>query len=735
MTTKITRRDFLKASGAAAGMFLLSGCTVDLQQPVWMESYNRAPEQTLPGEDFWFASTCRMCPAGCGIITRVSNGRARKIEGNPEHPLNRGRLCARGQAGLQILYHPDRVRQILIRTGERGQGEWGTTHWEQLIDDLTAQLQATDPSRIAFLTGFLPDYQAMLVSRFLDGLDAPPAIVYDTQTAFDGRVVLEAASQDLFGEPALPVFDIAKADMVFGFGANFLETWLSPVAYSRAYGAMRGQPGIRGALVAFEPRLSMTAASADRWISVPPGTEGLVALALGKIIVDEGLGHADGHTEHQPLYQNVDVSAIAQTAEMNTDELVQLARIFADSHHPIALPGGLLAGYTNGLDAVKAVEALNLVVGHTGAHGAMFLTPQAPSRDLRPTPANPFQDVQALVERMAAGEVDLLFILGTNPVYELPAAVGFAEALAHVPQVVVFATLLDETAALADRVLPAHTYLETWGYQFVNPATDQMIVSAQQPVVHPLYDSRDPGDALLALADKLGGRVARRLPWPNLVNFIQTRLTSLQLLAGNITAGDSETFWVTWLQHGGWWSRDTAWTIPEVGEAFPTTLSVPAPDFEGDSNQYPFHLLPIPSLAFGDGRHAGLPWLQEMPDPMTTASWDTWGEINPVTAEQLGIKNNDVVRIASPAGTIEAIAYIYPGIRPDVVAIPVGQGHTDLGRWAENRGANVLQILAPRTDEQTGQWTWAATRVQITKTGKRRPLPLLESNLGVERIR
>ncbi|RME51136.1 MAG: 4Fe-4S ferredoxin, partial [Caldilineae bacterium] len=351
-----------------------------------------------------------------------------------------------------------------------------------------------------------------------------------------------------------------------------------------------------------------------------------------------------------------------------------------------------------------------------------------------PASPSPLQEVQALVERMQAGEVDALFVLGANPVYELPAALGFAEALKNVSLVATFATLPTETTALSDIVLPAHTYLETWGYQLLQPGAAQLVVSAQQPVVRPQLDSRDPADVLLALADKLGGKAAKRLPWPNLVTFIQTRLTSLQLLEGNIASTDTATFWASWLQHGGWWSQETLWQ-PSQPVATSEALTVSPPQFEGDESGYPFHLLPVSTINLADGRHAALPWLQETPDPMTTASWDTWVELNPETARKLGIQANDVVKVSSPAGEIEAIAYLYPGIRPDVVAMPLGQGHTELGRWAAGRGANPWAILSPRLSDETGELAWAATRVNLVPTGRKRVLPALESNIGVDRAR
>ncbi len=736
MTKEISRRDFIKIGSAAAlGMTVLSGCTWNLQQATRMEMYAQAPEYTLPGEDFWFATTCRMCPAGCGAIVRVSNGRARKIEGNSDHPVSRGGLCARGQAGLQLLYHPDRLSQVLVRTGKRGQGQWGTTDWEQILARLAGIFQEVDPARVAILAGKLPHHHAELVTRFAEGLGAPAPLFYETQTSLDGRQVLQAAVQALFGEAALPVFDLGNAEVIFGFGADFLETWLSPVAYGKRYGDLRGRTLGRGVFVAFDPRLSMTAANADLWTPVPPGAEGLVALALGKILVDQGLGDPNAVADLAPFYAGVDVAAIAQQTGLEVGTLERFAHLFADAHRAVAIPGGELTGHTNGLEATQAVLALNYLMHPDGEQGGLFLSPAPPSRDLRLAPTASLADVQQLVERMAAGEVDALMVLDANPVYELPTGLGFVDALGKVANVITFATLPTETTALADIVLPTHTYLESWGYELVHPGAESLAVSAQQPVVQPLYDTRDPGDVLLALADRLGGKLARRLPWPNMVTFVQTRLTSLQLMEGNFQAEDADTFWVTWLQHGGWWSQDVAWKRPRLAEASSAALAVSPPAYAGEPETYPLHLLPVPSIPFGDGRHAGLPWLQETPDPMTTASWDTWIEVNPETARSLGIQAGDVVTVASPQGSIQAVAYEYPGIRPDVVAVPIGQGHQALGRWAKDRGANVLAILAPRVAANTGQWAWASTRVQLVKTGQRRPLPLLENNVGVDRVR
>ena len=732
MPKTITRRQFLKTSAVAGAATVISGCSASLQQSEHLETYVLPPEEGLPGQDLWYASTCRQCPAGCGIIVRISEGRARKIEGNPLHPLNEGRLCARGQAGLQVLYNPDRVQNALRQTGGRGSRQFEPVYWDDAIQLLADRLQrVSEPSGIAFLGGLMPDHLYDITSRFLAALGAPAPWLYDLHSEMEGRQTLTQASDQLFGVPVLPLFDIATTDVVFSFGANFLETWLSPVSYNAAYGRLReGQVGKRGYIVQFEPRFSSTAASADRWVPIRPGTEGLVALALGKIIVEQGLGHEMSHREHAILYENVNVGEIAEVTEVPAEELERLARTFANADHQVAIPGGTLAGRADGGRAIAAVHALNVTMFRLGEHGGAFLSTTPVVSGFTPPPLSTFADVQQLIARMRAGDVQVLFVHGTNPVFELPAAAGFADALAEVPFVVSFGSFVDETASQADLILPDHTYLESWGYQVVSPGADRPAVSSQQPVVRPIYDTRATADVILALADKLGGEIAKALPWDNEVAFLKQTVTALR------DAGTSDaTFWANWRQQGGWWPQGQERQTPEPGTVLEAPLDIPESRFQGGAADYPYYLHIYPSIALSDGRGANQSWLQEMPDPMTTVAWNTWVEINPETAARIGVKNDDIVKVSSPAGEIEAVVYIYPGIRPDVIAIPVGQGHSEYGRYAQDRGSNPVDLLVPTADEQTGALAWGATRVQITPTGRRRPLARLESVVGVEEAR
>lgn len=727
MTNKISRRNFLKI---AAGATAATGLTPAVRHIV-LEPFVRPPENELPGQATWYASTCRQCPAGCGIVVRVINGRAKKIEGNPLHPLNRGKLCARGQAGLQELYNPDRLRNALRQTGGRGSRKFEPLYWPEALDLLAEKISTlSNPSRLAFLGGLMPSHLYRLVSGLLEALGAPQPVIFDLHSALEGRATAGQHAQMLFGTHEVPIYDLARAEVVFSFGANFLETWMSPVAQGGAYGVMRqGQFGGRGFFVQFEPRLSATAASADEWIPLKPGVEGFVALAIGRIIVEERLGHVGSHRPHAVLYQNVDVHEMAAASEVPVETLRRLARIFADADQAVAIPGGYLAGQRNGLASMLAIQALNLLVAQIGRVGGLFLSQPVPDPALNQRPlVAPFEHILDLIERMNAGEVDLLLICATNPMFELPVSAGFAEAIARVPFVISFSPFIDETAVRADLILPNHTYLESWGYQVPVPGADRPVVSGQQPVVRPLYDTRSTADILLAVAARLGGQAAEDLRWPDEAAFLQEMITKLH--GSSLGAYDAQTpsgFWARWRQYGGWWSETEILREPEVTEFVQNSLPVIGPEFVGQPQDYPFYLYPYPSVTLTDGRGANLPWLQETPDPMTTASWWTWVELNPETARALRLSDNDLVRVISPYGELEAPVVVYPGIRPDVVAIPLGQGHSDFGRFAEQRGNNPMALVAAITDPDSGALAWGATRVRLEPTGRKQTLTRLEN--------
>src|SRR5207249_4981192 len=294
------RRDFFKISAVAGAAAALDGCGSPERQLIRF-----IPEEELvPGVAAWTPSGCTLCPAGCGLVVRVMEGDAevvrngklglirmglaKKLEGNPRHPVNQGKVCPRGQAGLQVTYNPDRVRHPLRRSGRRGSGQFREVSWDDALKELVIQLSllrsTEEPAPLIFLARPLRGQRRELIERFLKAYGAPPPVSFEL---FD-EAVLRRANFLSFGHAQLPTLDLTAANYVISFGADLLGTWNSPVSQAIGYGEMRqGRPGVRGKLVQVEARMSLTGASADEWIAARPGTEGALVLGLAHVIVNE----------------------------------------------------------------------------------------------------------------------------------------------------------------------------------------------------------------------------------------------------------------------------------------------------------------------------------------------------------------------------------------------------------------------------------------------------------------
>lgn len=713
MTEKLSRRDFLKVVGAgAATAAVLTGCG-PASRYVTREPYAKMPEYNYNGQSTYFATTCRECAAGCGLVVRTMQGRAIKTEGNPYNPVNLGKTCARGQATLQGLYNPDRVKNPVRNSrGESnpaGERDWTEMSWDAAIGVVAEALK--EPAGVQFLLGLAPDHLFDLVSDLCKSLGAPAPIRYGALSMFEARVTLGEAARAVFGRPDTLFFDLANADLVISFGANFLETWISPVAFTRGYSKMRKQRK-RGLLVQLEPRLSQTAAKADLWYPIKPGTEGLVAAALGELFAEEKLGVAPA------AFEGVDVAAAAEAAGLDVEALEKLTALLLDADRPLVLPGGAALAHENGLETAKAILALNVLLGNPGKPGGVYHTPASPLGEEYRRPAS-LKEMADLVERMNAGQIKTLLVHGVNPVFELPKALGFEAALAKVPTVISFATFPDETAMASDYIFPDPHGLESWGYQRVTDGTAQPMLSGAQPVVAPFYNTKSTVDVLLAAAN---------LPFKDEVEYLQNQVSSLVEQSGGFySAPDLPSFWALFQQFGGWWKNDPSLGAPNAAGVLEQKLNLQAGETSPSHDEFHLWVYPSPILAEAG---ANKPWLQEIPDPMTTVMWNSWIEINPKTAEELGLHNDDVVRVVSPSGAVEVSVYLYPAIRPDVVAIPFGQGHTAYGRYAEQRGVNSADLFGPLFNA-AGDLAFADVKVRIEKTGKKRELARMESKLGV----
>ena len=710
------RRTFLQLSGITAAGAFLAGCKSANKKLI---PYLIPPDEGVtPGRADYYASSCRFCPAGCGILVRVSEGRAKKIEGNPLHPVNRGKLCARGQAILQELYHPDRITQPLKRTGERGSGKFTKISWAEGLDLLTGNLKAlkqeSAPASLALLTPELRGTLAELSTRFMRSFGSPHHFSYELL----GPGWLRLADLRSFGQVTLPFYDVAETRYLLSFGADIVESHLSPVQYGYAFGKMRqARDTVRGHFTYVGGRMSLTAASADRWMPARPGSEGVLALGMARLILAESLYdkaslatnglHADELLKGVRLY---DLPRVAEETGLSQTAIAEVAREFALTRPALAMAGESVAFQSNGPDSIRAVQMLNVLVGNLNRPGGIF--PDAGSPD---GPTNSFDELISLVKKMRGNQIRMAMIYG-DPVHSIPPATGFQEALAKVPYVVSFSSLLDDTALMADLVLPDHAALESWGDVIPMAGTREGVIGLMQPVVTPVFDTRQFPEVLMTVASELGGEMKAAFPYPSYLEMLRARVRKHVAVSGS---ADFEAAWVDLLREGGIFKSVTG-QIKDYKWSGGAKIPEPAkPHFTGNEKEFPLHLSVYPSTAFFDGRGAPLPWLQQLPDPMTTAVWGSWVEINPKTAAELGINFGDLVEVTSPQGSLRVPAVIYPGIRPDMVAIPLGQGHRDMGRYAKGRGANPLQLLAISGEESAAQPAWNATRVRVTRISEK----------------
>src|SRR5512134_396894 len=279
---ELDRRDFLKLVGAGAGAAAAAGCSEKVEKLI---PYVVQPEEITPGVPVYYASTCRECPAGCGLHVKTREGRPVKLEGNPEHPVNQGKLCARGQAGIGRTYHPDRFQQPMRRAAD---GTLQPISWEEAVAELAAEIGRA-PGKTWVLGGEVGPTLSRLIDRFVAAVGAGGRTVYEPFAP----EALRGATRALFGVASVPVFDLSQADLIVDLGSDFLESGPSPTEHARQLAAARdvaAHPEGGARLVSVGPRLSMTTSNADEWLAARPGTEGILALALARVAIESGAG-------------------------------------------------------------------------------------------------------------------------------------------------------------------------------------------------------------------------------------------------------------------------------------------------------------------------------------------------------------------------------------------------------------------------------------------------------------
>jgi molybdopterin-containing oxidoreductase family iron-sulfur binding subunit len=545
-------------------------------------------------------------------------------------------------------------------------------------------------------------------------------VVYDAlSTAVEASV-----NRKMYGVDQ-PVALIEKAGLVLSFGDDFLGAGDSPVAAARQYARFR-KATRRGLLVQIEPKMTLTGANADRWVAIVPGTEGVFALGLARELLQRKEYAGNLSPALIAAIEPFDQAKVSRITGVRGDLIPRVAAMLWEHPPSLVLAGRYPQGHAHGSRNVAAIALLNVVLQNQGK--TLLRAAELPFPQMAPTGGD-FKSLADLNESMAAGQCRSLLIHGTNPVYSTPDFLDFAANLQKVPFKAAWVTELDETAMHCDLVLPLLSPLEDFGTHVAAGQFDGTEISIQQPLMEKLYaNTRSFGDVLLDLLKH--AKPESYKSFPDYYAYLKSAIVNAKP-AFQPEAGDEE-FWENTLSAGV--LRRPAPLLPLPAKEFTAEMiEQPAPG-SADA-KYPFRLIPAVSASMRDGRPANLSWLQESPDPLTTVVWDSWAELHPSTAKSLQVREGDVLIIQSAHGFIRAKAYLFPGIHPGSVAIPIGQGHVSYGRFATNVGANPLKILDPIFDQETGELALYATQVAIIKTDQHERLSKDEGPTTVQQNR
>ena len=664
MPEGLSRRSFIKLAAAAGAAAAVPGCEPASRKLI---PYVVPDENVTPGMPTFYATTCSECAAGCGLVATVREGRVTKLEGNPIDPISAGSICARGQAALQGLYNPDRLAHPMVR------GEGGTLtriSWEQAasqLRDRLAKAAGAGKDRVAFMGAPGGPVFSRIVQAFLAAHGSSRAVFYESISSEPRR----AAAQAVFGRRDLPVYRIDQAETLISFAADFLETGDSPVEYARQFAAFRSPRQHRSGLdigrsFYVGPRMSMTAGRCDRWVPVAAGMEAQVAWSILHVLVAQRWVSQNSGVDLNAITAMVaayDPDSTSRRTGVPVETIKSMAEAFGKADGALAIAGGTDESLHT------AVCVLNAVTGNVGR--TMVFLDGGPAEDVTP-PA----EVEAAMAAMRDGKIDAVIIAGVNPIFTMPPAMRAAEALQRVPFVVWCGGVPDETAAMANLLLPVHHPLESWRDTWPRAG----VRGLGQPVMQPVFESRPTADILLEAARAAD---ASNLPAATIEEAVKAEWTAMAPQAGI----SPEDFWTKARREGGFFSTPK----PAAVRFNAAGLRAPAP---ADQNSE-LILVTYPHIFLYDGVGADKPWLQEIPEPITQIVWDNWAEVHPDTARRLGIGRDQVLELRTDHGVISVPALVSEYVHPGVIAVPLGQGHRSYGRYAKDRGSNPWGIIEP----------------------------------------
>lgn len=764
----ISRRKFMKSgltwvAGTAASLGSIGKASTDKK----ITAVSRTSLKSLRA----IPTTCEQCPAGCGIIAYLDGDRLVQILGNPNHPNNLGGICAKGIAGINLVNDSERLLYPLKRTGARGSGAWTKISWDEAYSTLGDRInEMMEESRIS---EFVIDkgQDDSLFNRFLASLGTPRIIDRNILKNLNRR----AAVTSMVGSPAL-LEDVGNSRSVINFGANPFSNHDLFIGFARRLVHARVEKGTK--LVTFDVRMSETAAKSDAWYPIKAGTDGLVALAMAKTIVEKGLADSNfinNKTDFtlsnlKSLLSPYSPQSAEKESGINASDIERLAIDFATQKPSVAIFGGGITDHENGTQNARCISLLNWLVGNLEREGGLFF-PRLPGRQQEKgrqsqlIPSNRGNIIRGIQElEQTNARIDTYFAYFSNPAYSESDCQSAARLLKNdktVPFLVVMDTHLTETAMLADVVLPAATYLEGWGLNSAPSLEGIPILNLRQPVVsllstaralrspafdvgkllepsfQPMGEAVEIGTMCLELARRIGGNVSKKLPFQDTQEYVSKEIPGYRI-QGGLESLKKNGFWVNRTSKKNSYpdksERIHLLKIPEIkihSRSLEREGGTPLPGYQAISSHKrkkddEFILTTFKPNLMGRGT-ANSKWIREILHE--NRLW-----INKDVAGRLGIKNGDRMRVISKVGSLTAMALTTSRIHPESVALAEGLGHTAVGNVARSRrfkskdkdtaliwwsqkgnGVNPMEIIETQHDPVGGGLGLKDTVVRIEK--------------------
>ncbi|MHB8872920.1 MAG: Fe-S-cluster-containing hydrogenase [Myxococcaceae bacterium] len=633
--TSTDRRGFFRLMGlsAAAGLAACNRAPVQKVIPFLTQ-----PEGLIPGLALHYASVCGGCAAGCGVLLKTRDGRPIKVEGNDEHPLTRGGTCAKGQAVVLSLYDADRAK------GPSFAGK--ASSWASLDAAVTSGLGAVKKAgaaiRLVLPWRVGPSAEAA-VKSFLEAFPTARTVRDEPASPF---AAIALGHQKTHGVRAVPSYRFELAKVVASFGADFQGGWLSPVEHTRAHATARDALVKRSMSRHFqlEAAMSLTGTNADRRILLAPSDE---AFALGALV--HKLAANSKHLDRERIAAAANPFALGEAAVALEQSLDEIAAALT-----AAGPAGLVI---SGSDLPQVQALANAANELLGAYGhTVRLDLAAP---LDPTALT----LDELLAELRAGTVGAVVLAGGNPVYSHPRGEELGALLAKTGLTVSTADRLDETASLASHHAPGHNPLEDWG----DAEPQRGLIGLRQPGIRPLFDTRGAFESLLLWA-------GAKQPW---YDFVRARWQR-----------EVQVPWDESVQRGFAQLPSAAPAAAFSAEGLLAALGSPPPAGEGDE------LVLFPPVGVGDGSLGNNGWLQELPDPITKATWGNYLLVPPSRAAKEGIVDGQVVTVSSGDRQVTLPALVQPGLHPRTLALALGYGRSKAGRVGNGVGKNASPLAA-----------------------------------------